>query len=379
MYAVGLMSGTSLDGIDAALVTLKGVSENTKVKLIYFITLPIPKDTIGRVKQILPPQKGTTELICSLNFELAYLFSKAVKKVCQKVKLDLDKLDFIASHGLTAYHISEVSLNSKLYLSTLQIVDPAVIVEQCRTNVISNFRTRDIAVGGQGAPIVPYSEYIMYQNKAKQRILLNIGGISNFTVMPMDGDFNKIVAFDTGPGNMIINELVQRYFNLPYDRNGELAKAGKINQSLLHEFMSHPYINKDYPKTTGREMFGKNYLDCILLDFKDSPAKDLIATATMFTAKSVARAVIKFLNNRPTELVVGGGGSYNLTLLEMLKKCLPQIKLLRQEDLGYTSDAKEAIAMAVLGNQTIHHKGGNVPSATGASRFVPLGSITYYK
>ncbi|MGX7263856.1 anhydro-N-acetylmuramic acid kinase AnmK [Enterococcus crotali] len=373
-YAIGLMSGTSLDGIDAALVEIAGKNETTTVKLIDFLTVPYSKETLQRIREALSLETSNVEKVCSLNVELGELFAQTVLDVCKKSGISSEDLAFIGSHGQTLFHIPFA--RDKLYASTLQIGDPAVICERTKTTVVSNFRERDMAVGGQGAPIVPYSEYVLYQKPETTRLLQNIGGIGNVTVIPKSGEITDMIAFDTGPGNVIMNELCLYFFNQEYDQNGVYAKQGKVSQALLEELMAHPYIQKSYPKTTGREEFGKQFTTALLEKWSLEP-NDFITTATMFTAKSIAKAVQPFIQGK-TELIIGGGGSYNQTLIAMIKAELPEVHVLIQEEIGFSSEAKEAIAMAILANQTLQHSQGNVPSATGADRAVPLGSITYY-
>ncbi|MFD2306356.1 anhydro-N-acetylmuramic acid kinase AnmK [Enterococcus termitis] len=374
VYAVGVMSGTSLDGIDVALVDISGKDEMTKVNLLEFSTLPFKETTLQKIREALSLEKSDVEKICSLNVELGELFAQAVLNVCKKAGINSEDVAFVGSHGQTLFHIP---VERKPFVaSTLQIGDPAVICERIKTTVVSNFRERDMAVGGQGAPIVPYSEYVLYQKKGVTRLLQNIGGIGNVTVLPKSGKLADMIAFDTGPGNVIMNELCVHFFNQEYDENGFYAAQGTVDQALLDELMAHPYIKKPYPKTTGREDFGKQFTASLLEKWTLTP-QDFLATATMFTAKSIAFAIRPFIHGQ-TELIIGGGGSYNPTLLSMIKRELPEVSVLIQEEIGFSSEAKEAISMAVLANQTIQHSIGNVPSATGAKRAVPLGSITYY-
>lgn len=375
MYIVGLMSGTSLDGIDAALVEIEGAGMNTKVNLLAFTTEDFSEETSQRIRRAIDPKTSSVDLICSLNVELGELFAQAVHSVCAKAQFDHSRLDLVASHGQTLYHLPKPD-QPGFYASTLQVGDAAVICERTQTNVVNDFRMRDMAVGGEGAPIVPYTDYLLYKSDQKTRLLQNIGGIGNVTVIPRGADLSDLVAFDTGPGNMIIDALMQHFYQLCYDKNGERAASGKIDQTILDDMLQHPYFQLEPPKTTGREMFGVQYVEELLGKYEARP-EDWIATATRFTAESIAYHV-KPLIDGPTELIVGGGGSYNDVLMRELANLLPNVRVLRQEDLGYSSEAKEAIAMAILGNETWHHLPSNVPSATGASRPVMLGSITYY-
>ncbi|MFF2586285.1 anhydro-N-acetylmuramic acid kinase AnmK [Peribacillus butanolivorans] len=378
MYIVGLMSGTSLDGIDAALVRVNNTGLKTEIEMIEFITYPFPKDIEKEIMQSLSVETSNVQLICSLNFKLGKLFSDATKEVCEKAGLPIEQLDLIGSHGQTIYH--QPLQEQNWVPSTLQIGEPAVIAHDTNTIVISNFRTMDMAAGGQGAPLVPFTEYILYRSETKGRLLQNIGGIGNVTVLPNQASLNDMYAFDTGPGNMIIDEVCRQLFNLRYDEGGKIAKQGLINEELLSYCFSHPYIMSPPPKSTGRELFGRQYVVKLLKMFESLPSQDILATVTMFTAKSIVenyRAYI-FPKTKIEEVIIGGGGSYNKTLLEMIQSLLGNsIQVLTQEELGYSSEAKEAVAFALLANETFHGNPSNVPKATGAKNDVILGNITF--
>lgn len=379
MLAVGLMSGTSLDGVDAALVEISGVNESTRVKQLKFASYPFSLAIKAKIQAALSVETSDVEAICSLNFELGRLFGEAVVKVCQEYGIDSETLGFVASHGQTIYHLPRPKETTRVP-STLQIGESAVISELTKTTVISDFRPRDMAVGGQGAPIVPYSEYILYRSENCTRILQNIGGIGNATVIPQHGQLDQLTAFDTGPGNMVIDELCRHFYpGEEFDCDGAHGAAGHVDPELLATLLEHPYFAKPFPKTTGREDFGREYVARLLTTYRELnlAPEDWIATATALTAKSIAQAIDQFAIGE-TELIVGGGGSYNPTLVRMIAQELPQVKVMIQEDLGYSSDAKEAIAMTILGNQTLHQQSSNVPSATGASKPVILGKVTYY-
>lgn len=373
-YGVGLMSGTSLDGIDAALVKIKE-QDYIDLELLEFINLPIDKALRNEIEAVINNDTSSTKLVCELNFRLGYVFSEAVKKVCDKNGFPMENLDFIGSHGQTIYHIPEGTRGD--FKSTLQIGEPAVIAYETNTMVVSNFRTMDMAAGGHGAPLVPFTEYLLYKSN-KNRALQNIGGIGNVTVIPSDGDIDKVFAFDTGPGNMMIDEVVKLLKNVPYDKNGELASRGNVIEPIINYLMSHEYINKVPPKTTGREMFGEQFSREIIKKFEKYKAEDIIATVTYFTAKSIAYNYRNFVfpKVKIDEVIIGGGGSYNNTLIEMIKNELKECKVMIQEDLGYSSDAKEAIAFALLAYSTLRGIPSNVIGATGARENVLLGNIT---
>lgn len=376
-YAVGLMSGTSLDGVDAALVEITGQGQGTKVKLLRFVTLSYTDEERRKIEACLSRDFSDVQQICSLNFELGYKFAKAVKMVCHKAKFPLDKLDFIGSHGQTIWHQPVGEQN--FLPSTLQIGEPAIIAYETKATVVSNFRTMDMAAGGQGAPLVPFSEWLLYGDSEKSRLLQNIGGIGNVTVVPKNAKLTDIFAFDTGPGNMMIDEACQQLFSQPYDAGGELAAVGKVDEDLLNQLMGISYINQKPPKTTGRELFGKALVSQIIREHGQLSKYDLLATLTFFTAKSIVLNYEKFIfpTQKIDEVIIAGGGSYNLTLLEMIQRLLKnRAKVITQETLGLSSEAKEAVAFAILANETLQGGASNVPKATGARENVVLGNIT---
>lgn len=375
MYAIGLMSGTSLDGIDAALCKIDGYGIETNIEFTAFDTYPIPTAICKEIKNACLVQQSNVEQICSLNFKLGKLFSQAVGAICEKAGVACSQIEFVASHGQTIYHIPKTKGN--LQASTLQIGEPSIIAFDHNVKVLSDFRVMDMAAGGEGAPLVPYSEFILYSDKEKSRALQNIGGIGNVTILAKGGNLEEVVAFDTGPGNMMIDEACQRLLQKKYDEGGEVAALGKIHQGLLEDCLAHPFFAQKPPKSTGREDFGEHYVTSILKNYDDVSAYDVIATFTMFTAKSIAKSYRDYVlpTQEIDELIVGGGGARNATLLRFLQVELPEIKVLKQEDFGYSSDAKEAIAFIILGNETLHHRPSNVPSATGANRSVVLGKL----
>ncbi|MDA1679904.1 anhydro-N-acetylmuramic acid kinase AnmK [Bacillus cereus group sp. TH152-1LC] len=379
MYIAGVMSGTSLDGIDVALVHIEGRGVGSKVELIHFTTVPFCNDMKNEIQQALSIENSNVKLICSLNFKLGLCFAGAVKEVCKEANFPLGQLDVIGSHGQTIYH--QPKQDGTMIPSTLQIGEPAVIAYETKTTVISNFRTMDMAAGGQGAPLVPYSEIILYRHQTKNRLLQNIGGISNVTVIPSQLSEKSVIAFDTGPGNMVMDEVCQRLFQLPYDQNGKVAKQGVVVEEILTYCMSHPFLKMNPPKSTGREQFGEEFVSELLKRFEKHSKENILTTVTMFTASSIVYHYKEFIlpYYEIDEVILGGGGSYNDTLVEMIRHGLKEEKctLFLQEDIGYSSEAKEAIAFAILANETYHRNPSNVPSATGATQSVVLGNITF--
>lgn len=374
-YVIGIMSGTSLDGIDAALVGIEGYGEQTKVELIDFVEMAIQEPLREKIKAACNLETSNVEMICSLNFELGYAFAEAAQAVCKQAGVKMEQVAYIGSHGQTIYHIPMAMQHT--LCSTLQIGEPAVIAYETQTPVVSNFRVMDMAAGGQGAPLVPYTEFLIYRSN-KNRCLQNIGGIGNVTVIPKHTKLEDVFAFDTGPGNMIINEVVQSLVGIPFDKDGMIAGKGCINETLLRNLMAIPYIRQVPPKTTGRELFGKQFVTKLIQENKQLSVEDLVATVTMYTAQSIAYNYETFIAPKVAieEVIIGGGGSYNQTLMAMLRKLLPYAKVMTQEDIGYTSASKEAIAFAVLANETMHGMASNVLGATGAKERVVLGNIT---
>lgn len=381
-YVIGLMSGTSVDGIDAALVKIDGSGLNTKITLIDYLSVPFSQEVKDNIFELFRPSTGSVDKICSMNFLLGELFAKAAIDVTIKAGFTMEQIDIIGSHGQTIYHIPDaVELNGYNIKSTLQIGEPSVIAERTGVLTVADFRTRDMAAGGQGAPLVPYADYLMYRQEHKTIALQNIGGISNMTVLPKGLSIEDIVAFDNGPGNMIIDEVIRRLSNGKenYDKNGRMAALGRINNELLNKLMEDPYFKKSYPKTTGREYFGSQYVDN-LMKYSDSlniKSEDLMATVTAFTAKAIESSYRDFIIPKfgLDSVIIGGGGSYNPTLINMLRNFMPEIQVMTQEDIGFSSEAKEAVDFAILANEVLSGNTNNVPSATGALKPVIMGKI----
>jgi anhydro-N-acetylmuramic acid kinase len=376
--AVGLMSGTSVDGVDAALVSIEGAGTDTVVELVHYSSASFPPQVKKKIFNVMSPSASSTPLLSSLHFELGDVYADAVMKVCREAGISVDELSFIGSHGQTVYH--QPFLTEDSVASTLQIGEPSVIAYRTNTQVVSNFRSMDIAAGGEGAPLVPYTEFLLYRKKDVGRLLQNIGGIGNVTVLPKDCSLEDVFAFDTGPGNMVIDGLCEELFDLSFDENGTIAYRGIVHHEAAREWMEweQKYFQKAPPKSTGRELFGEIFVNRILKEYGHLPKEDLIATATHFTALSISDAykTYVFPEYSINEVIIGGGGSYNGTLLRMMRELLPDVTILIQEDIGYSSDAKEAIAFALLANETLNRNPGNVPGATGAEKPVILGSIT---
>ncbi|ADL07124.1 anhydro-N-acetylmuramic acid kinase [Thermosediminibacter oceani] len=370
---IGLMSGTSADGIDAALVEIEGYGPETRAELLVFCNFPYDEPTRREIFHLFDVSRSTVDLVCRMNFKLGRLFGNAAIRLCELAGVDISDVDLIGSHGQTVYHIPGEA--------TLQIGEPCVIAEITGRTVVADFRVRDVAAGGHGAPLVPYAEYLLYRSDEVNRALLNIGGIANITVLPKSCSVEDITAFDTGPGNMVIDEIVLRGTggSMKFDKDGAVASKGKVDERLIEFLKAHPYLKQRPPKTAGREIFGGGFVEEIIRKSLDLRIgfEDLVATVTYFTAYSIARACRDFLmpNHRIDEILISGGGAYNKTLVDMIRKELKGVEIRTFEDIGLNSDAKEAVAFAVLANETIGGVCNNVPGATGAGKRVILGKI----
>ena len=370
-YAVGLMSGTSLDGVDAALVDFCG----EKPRLVKFLCLPIPDALRERILACCSLDHSTVELACSLNVELGELFASAAISVCRDAKVRMEQVLCICSHGQTVYHIPEN--RGELSTSTLQLGEPAVIAGRTGVPVVSSLRAADMAAGGRGAPLVPYADYLLFAGRTS-RALQNIGGIGNVTVLPAGCAPEDVLAFDTGPGNMVIDALARQLFRLPFDEGGRLAASGRPVPDVLNAWMEEPFLSLPPPRATGRELFGEQFVETALKTFPGIAPNDWLATATRFTALTIAQSYRDFVfpRCRVSEVILSGGGSRNLALVNAIREELPGLKVIRLDELGMDPDAKEAVAFAILGRETMLGRPGNLPKATGARKAVVLGSIT---
>lgn len=374
---VGLMSGTSADGIDAVLTQITGYGLHTQVRQLGFYFLPFDAATRQRILDVAGGDFGGSRELCLLGTHLGKLFAQAVR--CLLAQTGTGYIDLIGSHGQTVWHVPEAApYLGQEHRGTLQIGDPSFLAEEFGCPVVSDFRIRDMAAGGLGAPLVPYTEFLLYRSRSEDVALQNIGGIGNITLLPAGCELSQVTAFDTGPGNMVMDALVTRLTGgkQTYDDGGRLARSGRVIPALLEWMLSDPYLAKQPPKTTGREYYGREYVEKIL-SFGDYPLVDVLTTATAFTARSIALSLERFAPRMPARLVVGGGGSRNPTLLAFLRQALPDCKVQIQEDLGLDSDAKEAVAFAILANEALFASPNNAPAATGAWHPVVMGRINF--
>lgn len=376
MRVVGLMSGTSADGVDAAFVEIT----ERKVRLLAFDVFPYPNALRKAILDLCRPESARLEDICHYNFVLGEVFADAVIKLCDGNGIALGSIDLIGSHGQTIYHNPRGRRCAGAVIrSTLQIGEPSVIAQRTGITTIADFRSRDVAAGGEGAPLVSYADYVLFSHNRRCRAVQNIGGIANVTFLPPGGKENDVIAFDTGPGNMVIDGTVRLLSRgkKHYDLNGTMAARGAVDKKLLAVMLRHPFLRKRPPRSTGREEFGDAFTEQIYrLARKMSLAgPDVVATVTAFTAETIARAYRRFLPSVPDEAILCGGGARNKTLVRMLQSKLPEVKMLSSEDFGVSIDAKEAVSFAILAWATIRGKANNVPSATGAAGPVILGKI----
>ncbi|GKX31801.1 anhydro-N-acetylmuramic acid kinase [Vallitalea longa] len=372
--AVGLMSGTSLDGVDAALVEIQNSSLDTKVKLIEFNTLNYNSEERNNILKICADDTSSVEDICKMNVYLGEKMAEAANVVIKKANLNNSDIDFISTHGQTIYHIPE-------YHATMQIGELAVIAERTGCITVGDYRPSDMAAKGQGAPLVPFTDYLLFRSRSKGRALINIGGISNVSLIETGVGLEDVTAFDMGPGNMLIDAIVSIGTNnqYTYDKNGNIASKGKVCNNWLYNIINNDeFITKMPPKSTGREKYTFNLAKELYnqgismgLDFED-----IIATITSYTIESIIMHFRDYIdiNYNIDEVIISGGGVYNNTIIKGLDNGLKQhVTIL--DDWGYSSDAKEAIAFAILGNEFLHGNNNNLPSATGASKGICMGKL----
>ena len=373
------MSGTSADGIDAVVVEIAGLGHKLTVRLVAHRQQAFPAALRRRILHAC--LHGTVAEICELNFLLGEHFAKAALRVIRQARLKAGDVVAIGSHGQTVHHLPRAKTSS-----TLQIGEPSIIAERTGITTVADFRVGDMAAGGQGAPLVTYVDWVMHTDAALPRILQNVGGIGNLTFLPPSARLNQVMAFDTGPGNMVIDAVVGILSRgrITYDRNGQWAAKGTVSKQLLAELMAHPYFHRRPPKTTGREEFGEPFVHSLLASARRHKMTDadIVATVTAFTATSIADAYERFVVPKlaaqqldKLQVILGGGGAKNGTLRRMLATRVAPATVLTQDELGHSNAAKEALAFAVLAHQTMHGVPSNVPSATGARHPVVLGKI----
>jgi len=387
VIVAGVMSGTSADGIDVALVRVQGRGFRSRLELLAHYQFPYPSDVRRAVLAAMNARSVSVADLARLNFLLGDLYADAVRTAQRRARL---RCELVGCHGQTLYHQG----NSKPYLGrrvacTWQTGEAAIIAAKIGVPVVSDFRPADLAVGGKGAPLVPFLDYVLYRHRRYGRIVQNLGGIGNLTAIPPRALPEQVIAFDTGPGNMVIDAVSEQLFHKPFDRNGRLAARGEPIERVLRELLRHPFFRQKPPKTAGREQFGREFVRELLRLCRRADDNDIIATATALTARSVGIAVRRFVlplveseDPKPArfrEFVVSGGGTKNATLMRMIREELAPLKMRVRttDDFGLPSEAKEATAFALLAYQTWRRLPSNVPSATGAERLTILGKVSY--
>ena len=376
LRVAGLMSGTSADGVDAAVVDVTG----QRVDLVAFDVLAYRPALRRAVLALCRPDSARLEDICHYNHVLGEVFAEALVQLCRSSGVALDSIDLIGSHGQTIFHQPQGRRHrGKTVRSTLQIGEPSVIAQRTGITTVADFRPRDMAAGGQGAPLVPYADFMLFRDRRRSRAVQNIGGIANVTLLPRRSRLEDVMAFDTGPGNMVIDGVMRILTagKRHYDRNGALAAKGRIDETLLSELLRHPFLRRRPPKSTGREEFGQAYCHalCRRARKRRLSDSDTVATATALTAASIAGAYHRFLPEMPDEMVLAGGGAHNTTLVRMLRDRLGDITMRCTDAFRISVDAREAVAFALLAVAAIRGIANNVPSATGATEPVILGKI----
>jgi len=379
MIVAGVMSGTSADGINVALVRL-GRAKTPDFHLLAHAEYPYPKEVRRAVLAAMNSTKARVADLSRLNFLLAELYAEAVLATQRRVRL---KTQLVGCHGQTLYHQGEPAkfLGRRLAV-TWQTGEGAILAARLGVPVVSDFRSADIAAGGKGAPLVPFLDFLLYRDQRVGRVVQNIGGIANFTVIPACASIRQVMAFDTGPGNMLIDAVAQQLFGKPYDRDGQIAASGTVLDHIVSDVLRMSFFQCKPPKTAGREEFGREFAQMFIRRCGRADKRDIVSTATALTAKSIADALQRFVirpKGKYRDYIVSGGGGNNPILMAMLaNEVRPlglQIRL--SDEFGLPSEAKEAAAFALLAFQTWHHRPSNVPSATGAKKAAILGKISY--
>jgi anhydro-N-acetylmuramic acid kinase len=375
---VGLMSGTSADGTDAALVAVETLSQGPHAgrltwELLDFVTVPYPPAVREEVLAVQEDAEGVLGRLTRLHFMLGHLYADAVEAVCTDGGIPLDTVDAVACHGQTVAHFPG---------STLQIGEPAVLAERLGIPVVSDFRSRDMAVGGTGAPLVPLVDYTLFADPDRTRIALNVGGIANLTAIPAGSGREDVLAFDTGPGNMVIDALMAHltHGRKHVDEGGALARRGTPHREVVDRVLEDPFFARTPPKAAGRGQFGEAFTRAFLDRCRTQKLSDaaIVATATWLTARSVQFAYERFVKpvKAAQEVIVSGGGAHNVALLEDLTACFEGVSVVTSDYYGLDIDAKEAVAFALLAHLSLNGEAGNLTGVTGASRPVVLGTLT---
>jgi anhydro-N-acetylmuramic acid kinase len=383
MIVAGVMSGTSADGIDVAIVRVLGRGFRTRFQLLAHEHHAYSPAVRRAVLAAMNAQTASVADLSRLNFLLGELYADAVTTTAKKHRTELD---LVGCHGQTIYHQGDAaSFLGRKVACTWQTGEGAILAAQCGVPVVTDFRPADMAAGGSGAPLVPFLDYILFRHARRGRIVQNIGGIGNLSAIPAGAKPEEVVAFDTGPGNMVMDQLMERLFDRAYDKDGATAAKGKPLEVVASEVLNTKFFRRKPPKTAGREEFGREFVDALLKRCGNARKEDIVATATEITARSIADSVRSLLPRREEEprrfhdYIVSGGGARNKTLMQWIRRELEPfgLRIRTTDEMGLLSEAKEAVAFAVLAYQTWRREPSNIPSATGAKKPVILGKISY--
>ncbi len=379
---IGLLSGTSADGVDAALVHIEGSARSTRVQARAFHTYPFPPAIRAAILQASDPYTGTVEILCRLNVALGEIFAEAAIDIAQRAGVPLESIDLIGSHGQTVHHLPQpAALGGYSVRATLQLGEPCVIAERTGVTTVADFRPRDMAAGGEGAPLAPYVHFLLFGDMQQTRVVHNIGGISNVTVLPAACSLAQVTAFDTGPGNMVIDGTVAHLTEglESFDRDGQRAMRGRAHRALVQDLLTHPFLSRPPPKSTGREAFGAAFQSDLFARTSTLGVAndDLVATVTAFTAATMIDAYRRYIlpQHPHFEVVLCGGGSHNPALIDQLRGGVPQGVWRTTDEFGFSPDALEAVIFAVLAHETVCGHPANIPTATGAWHPVILGKV----
>jgi anhydro-N-acetylmuramic acid kinase len=353
---IGLMSGTSLDGLDVALCKISGSGKSTKLDLIKFATVPYAESTKKRIQEVFAKPQVNFQRLCELNAWVGKLHGDLVLQCLKKWRIKPSAIDVIASHGQTVFHSPQAITSGADINSTFQAGDGDHVAVTTGIITLSDFRQKHIAAGGEGAPLAVYGDYLLFAKKGEDRIMLNIGGIGNFTYLPGSSDSKKVFVTDTGPGNTLIDQAVQRYYpGMYFDKDSNIARTGKVNNALLRELLADKFFDLPFPKTTGPELFNMDYVQrASERSHSDLSLEDLLCTLTRFSAETIANALQRVVDpKKKFKIYLSGGGAHNPLLLEGIKSVLPEIDFHAMDELGISGDAKEAVLFAVLANESL--------------------------
>ena len=374
---IGAISGTSIDAVDLVLTEISGSGKDAQISVISARSEEIPGEIREFILKSSNKDTGSVEDVCKLNFAVGHLFADSINKFLKTNDLSSNDIDVIGSHGQTIYHHPKSdNIAGYSVKSTLQIGDPSVIANLTGILTVGDFRNADMALGGEGAPLAPYLDFVLFRSRDVSRLLINIGGISNITFLKKDCSIEDVIAFDTGPGNMLLDRLSKEFYNKPFDESGHEASKGNLNQKLLDEILRFDnYYNAKPPKSTGREYYGESFIEYILSVAQGISDEDVMRTVTDYTAYTIHYNVKEFGNKTPDEIIVSGGGAKNEFLMELLRQYFKDSKVTELNYNGITSDNKEAVLFALLANETIHGNPAGMPMVSGADKSAVLGKI----